>query len=71
MGLGLLLFFWGGLATPIISFKFCLINISNTVSIGSIVKVNGAQCGHPCHDCLPHLCYRTVLPDGVILHACV
>jgi len=37
MGPGAPLFFWGGLPP---TFEFCLINLSNTVSIGSIVKVN-------------------------------
>jgi len=34
-------------------------------------RTHRALAGHPSRDCLPHWLYRTVLPDGVILHACV
>ena len=34
-------------------------------------RTHREQSGHPSRDCLPDWCYRTVLPDGVILHACV
>ena len=38
MGLGPLTSFSGG--PPLLKFQFCLNNLSSTVSIGSIVKVN-------------------------------
>jgi len=40
MGLGPPLFFWWGLATPLLNYEFCPNYLSNTNSIWSIVKVN-------------------------------
>jgi len=40
MDLGTTTFFLEGPGPPLSNFEFCLINLNNTVSIGSIAKVN-------------------------------